>query len=1012
MFSKNCKLHKYYLYGMKYSFFILFTTCSILIFGQEEFPVNGIDNTYSPVYAFTNAHIIISSEKEIKKGTLLIKDGEILEADSLVEIPTGAIIKDLNGDYIYPSFIDLYSDYGLPKPEKGNYNWRPQYKSSKEGSFHWNESIHPELNSSEQFSGNEKNSKKYLNNGFGVVLSHVIDGISRGSACLVSLSNEIDQKNMITPIAASCFSFKKGVSSQKYPTSLMGSYALLKQLFLDVYWYKENGKSNNLSLNAFINQLSLPHIFQADLTTDYNRIYNLSDEFEINFIIKGNGKEYQIIPELTKFNFPIILPLNFPKDYDIESPEDIDILTLSKLKHWETAPFNPRILSENKINFCFTMYDLEKSELFIKNLRKTIEKGLSKKDALNALTLVPAKLINQEHKLGSLEKGKIANFIICSSDIFEDGEIYENWTNGIKNIINKKNDLDIRGYYTFSDNNEIKTIKISGDLANPIMEEIKLDSAIQKYNISIKENSIDFNSNNKDIIATADYINGNFIGKYINSDGEKFSFNLTKDSLIYLNDKKVTINYDNEIPVIFSPNKAYGNQYEITAFPTIFKNATIWTNEDDGILKNTDIAINNGKIVAIGTNLSPDEIFNKNTTNIQIIDATDKHITCGIIDEHSHIAISRGVNEASQAVTSEVSIGDVINPNDHNIYRQLAGGVTTVQLLHGSANPIGGQSAIIKLRWGSSSEEMKIEGAPGFIKFALGENVKQSNWGEFNNIRFPQTRMGVEQVFYNAFYRAKNYEKIWKEYNNLPNSQKRKTTPPRADLELDALVEILNNERFITCHSYVQSEINMLMHVADSMGFKINTFTHILEGYKLTDKMKNHGAGASTFSDWWAYKFEVNEAIPYNASLLNCKGVLTAINSDDAEMGRRLNHEAAKTIKYGGSSEEDAWKMITLNPAKLLHLDHIIGSLKIGKHADIVIWDGNPLSVYTKVESTYVDGKLLYDINKNIELMDRDKKEKNRIINKMVNSNNKEEKQKIFPSIEHHYHCNTIEDYE
>jgi imidazolonepropionase-like amidohydrolase len=391
--------------------------------------------------------------------------------------------------------------------------------------------------------------------------------------------------------------------------------------------------------------------------------------------------------------------------------------------------------------------------------------------------------------------------------------------------------------------------------------------------------------------------------------------------------------YDTIIPPIWSPNKAYGNNYSISALPTIFRNSTVWTNESEGIIKNTDVAINDAKIIAIGRNLIEEEVFPKVKIPVQIIDASGKHLTCGIIDEHSHIAISKGVNEGSQAVTAEVEIGDVINPNDHNIYRQLSGGVTASQLLHGSANPIGGQSALIKLRWGSSAEEMKIEGADGFIKFALGENVKQSNWGNLNTIRFPQTRMGVEQVFYDAFYRAEAYENLWNEYNALPTSKKRKTVAPRADLELDALVEILNSERFITCHSYVQSEINMLMHVADSMGFTVNTFTHILEGYKVANKLKNHGAGASTFSDWWAYKFEVYDAIPYNASLMSRVGVVTSFNSDNSELACRMNIEAAKAVKYGEVSEEEALKFVTINPAKQLRIDSKVGSLEPGKDA-------------------------------------------------------------------------------
>ena len=302
---------------------------------------------------------------------------------------------------------------------------------------------------------------------------------------------------------------------------------------------------------------------------------------------------------------------------------------------------------------------------------------------------------------------------------------------------------------------------------------------------------------------------------------------------------------------------------------------------------------------------------------------------------------------------------------------------------------------------------MKIKNSDGFIKFALGENVKQSNWGSFENERFPQTRMGVEQVFYDAFYRAKSYKKSWEKYNRLSLKEKRKAIPPREDLELNALVEILNSQRFITCHSYVQSEINMLMHVADSMNFTVNTFTHILEGYKVADKMRKHGAGGSTFSDWWAYKFEVNEAIPYNATLLNNAGVVTAINSDDAEMGRRLNQEAAKAIKYGGTSEEEAWKMVTLNPAKLLHLDSHMGSIKVGKDADIVLWSNNPLSVYSKVIQTYVDGKLMFDLERDKELRERDLKERMRIIKLMSEDKNSNKKNKPKKVQEKLYHCDT-----
>ena len=609
---------------------------------------------------------------------------------------------------------------------------------------------------------------------------------------------------------------------------------------------------------------------------------------------------------------------------------------------------------------------------------------------LASLTTIPAELIEINHLCGTLEKGMRANFIICSDDIFETGKIYENWILGEQNIVNKKQKNDFRGYYTFNSqefNNSKVTIK--GEKSKPIIIFSDLDT--NKVNLSISENNINIFNNDGSFRGVGKISDDKIIGRYQNKFGVYYEFTMSLDSLLEdLEQNPITDNHNSlTTPSIWHPNKAYGFEKLPVHENIIFKNATVWTNEQEGIVKSYDVIISNGKILATGFSLNAEEYF-KNS-EFKLVDATDLHITSGIIDEHSHIAISKGVNEGSHAVTSEVSIGDVINPNDHNIYRQLAGGTTAAQLLHGSANPIGGQSAIIKFRWGESAENMKIIDAPKFIKFALGENVKQSNWGDYERIRFPQTRMGVEQIFYDAFYRAKEYKKIWEEYNSLSRKEKLNTPPPREDLKLNALVEILSSEMFITCHSYVQSEINMLMHLGDSMGFNINTFTHILEGYKVAEKLQEHGAGGSTFSDWWAYKFEVNDAIPFNAALLNEAGVITAINSDNAEMGRRLNQEAAKAVKYGNTSQEDAWKMVTLNPAKLLHLEHRMGSIKVGKDADIVVWSTNPLSVYAKVIQTYVDGKLMFDIENDKKIFKRDLEEKMRIIELM----SKEKTQKL-----------------
>ena len=988
------------------AFFIL-TFLTECIYAQQSFPKNGVDENFKPIYAFTNANIIISPNKELKKSTLLIQNNIIIDVDSNLAIPKNAIVYDLEGDYIYPSFIDLYSNYGLEKPTRKSSGYTPQYESNKKGPYNWNQAIHPEVHASNQFFHNEKNSKKYKEMGFGAVLTHVDDGIFRGTGCFTILANNRENEDVLVNKAATFYSFSKGTSNQRYPTSLMGSIALIKQTLLDSEWHERAKENSNISLSEYNANKNLAKIFEVKSHLDYGRLFKISDEFEIDYIVKGTGNEFLKLEEIKQTRFPIIVPINFPEDYDVSNLDEALSINLSDLKKWETAPFNPRILQENNITFTITSSGTKNKTEFLKNLKLAVSKGLSKSDALSSLTTTPAKLIGIEDKLGTIEKGKIANFLICSSDIFYNGEIYENWTAGKRNIIKKKIKKDIRGYYTFKAekfNNSL--VEIKGQKHKPTVKIYSIDST--NLVISLNENIITINDKKGDFKALGYIENDKISGEFLYKDGKKYPFLIQRDSVFNDNKKKKEDVVAETIPTIWYPNKSYGLEKKLEKKSILFKNATLWTNEDLGVVKSADIAISNGKIVAIGENLDTNQIPNFENISFEIINVKGKHITSGIIDEHSHIAISKGVNESSQAVTAEVSISDVINPDDHNIFRQIASGVTCSQLLHGSANPIGGQSALVKLRWGENAEEMKIKDCDGFIKFALGENVKQSNWGDFNTIRFPQTRMGVEQVFYDAFYRAKKYKNEWQEYNKLSLRKKRETNPPREDIELNVLAEILDGKRHITCHSYVESEINMLMHVADSMGFKINTFTHILEGYKLTKKLKNHGAGASTFADWWAYKFEVNDAIPYNAAILNEAGVVTAINSDDAEMGRRLNQEAAKAVKYGSSSQEDAWKMVTLNPAKLLRLDDRMGSLKIGKDADVVIWSDNPLSIYSQVEQTYIDGICYYDIEENKKTQNRDYNEKLRII-KLLSTSKSKNKVKNSPKKETFYHCDTIE---
>jgi imidazolonepropionase-like amidohydrolase len=997
---------------------ILILVGAQFIVAQETFMVNGTHNKNHNYYAFTNATIFVDYQTKIAGATLLIKDGRIAEVGSKVAIPANTVVYDLKGKHIYPSFIDVYSDYGMPAAKKSTTpQFGPQFDSKNKGAYNWNQAIKPEVEAGKLFEVNEKKAAELRKLGFGVVLTHNKDGIMRGTSALVTLSNEKANMVVLADNVASHLSFNKGTSTQDYPGSLMGMIALIRQTYYDVDWLFNNTEIEefNISLRTIIDNWKLPTIFEANDKLNILRADKIGDEFETQYIFKGRGDEYQRIKEIKEAGGALIIPVNYPKAYDVEDPYDALKVSYSSLKNWELAPYNLGIVEENGVDFAITTSDLKDKKVFFKNLRKAIKSGLSEKAALKALTYSPANIINQYDKVGSLEKGKLANFVVTSKNIFnEKSIIHENWIRGKRHTLSDYNIVDVRGHYDLNLSGKIYEVEVSGEPKKPAGK-IELisgkDTTKIKVSIVVKNHNISLSFNPKDdyqkgtirlsgtISSNGGIWDGN--GQLANGEWVKWSAIKGKKPIKKEKKKPETKNDSLVVPRIQYPNMAYGFDSLPRAKTMIVKGATVWTNESDGILKNTDVLIQNGKIAAIGSGLSAE--------GAMIIDGKGKHLSAGIIDEHSHIAISRGVNECTQAVTAEVSIADVVNSDDINIYRQLAGGVTASQLLHGSCNPIGGQSALIKLKWGSIPEQMKINDTTSFIKFALGENVKQSNWGQFNTRRFPQTRMGVEQVYYDAFIRAKEYQKKWDAFAAVPEKLRAKMTAPRIDLELETLNEILDKKRFISCHSYQQGEINMLMHVGDSMGFTVNTFTHILEGYKVADKMKEHGAGGSTFSDWWAYKYEVNDAIPYNGAIMHEQGVITAYNSDDAEMGRRLNQEAAKAVKYGGVSEEEALKFVTLNPAKLLHLDHRMGSIKVGKDADVVLWSDNPLSIYAKVEKTIIDGAIYFDIEKDEERQKANQTEKARIVEKMIAAKKGGAKTRPAASKKPKlYHCDTV----
>ena len=982
---------------MRKLLFVLFFLSISLVHSQDYFPTNlGVKTSKSILVAFTNATTYVTPDNIIQKGTLLVKDGKVADVGKSVKIPEGTKIIDLDGKMIYPSFIDIYTDFGIAKPKRNPSESRSsQYEAEREG-YYWNDHIRPETNPIGDFKFDNKKATELLNAGFGAVNTHLHDGIIRGNGLLVALNpNTTNAYRILDTKSAQFLSFNKSVQSrQSYPASRMGAMALLRQVYLDADWYaKGNMKNKDLALEALNKNKNLVQIFETDNHLDAVRADKVGDEFGIQYTILGSGDEFERINDIKKTNATFIIPIDFTNPYDVSNPLLAEQISLRDMRKWNQDPSNLSVLEKNGVPFALTTYKLKSAETFHKNLQKAIEYGFDKKTALASLTSIPAKIIGNT-SIGNLNKGSFANFIITSGDVFDaSSTIYENWVLGEQNIINDMNIKDITGDYMLSVNGKNYDLTISGK-GSKQTGIIKLDDKKITSKFSFQNDWVEITLDDEGytrlmgkIINAANVMEGSAF----DTQGVKTSWSASKKVAKEVTEKKDEKSTDKEIlvmPVSF-PNVGFGNYVQPKTETILIKNTTVWTSEDAGILENTDVLLKDGKIAKIGKNLS--------SKGVVEIDGTGKHLTAGIIDEHSHIATS-AVNEGAHNSSAEVTIEDVVDPTDINIYRNISGGTTTAQILHGSANPIGGRSAILKLKWGENAENMMYNNSPKFIKFALGENVKQSR--STNGTRFPQSRMGVEQVFIDYFTRAKEYETL-----------KKSGQPFRKDIEMETLLEILNGERFISCHSYVQSEINMLMKVADKFNFTINTFTHILEGYKVADKMAKHGVGGSTFSDWWAYKYEVLDAIPYNAAIMHNAGVTVAINSDDREMSRRLNQEAAKTVKYGGMSELEAWKMVTINPAKLLHIDDKVGSIKEGKEADVVLWNNHPMSIYAKVEKTIIDGKVFFDVNDDLQKRQAIKEEKSKLINMMLKEKMDGAKTQVPVKREdRNFHCDTLEE--
>jgi imidazolonepropionase-like amidohydrolase len=895
------------------------------------------------IHALVGGKVVVRPGEVVSNDTIVIRDGLIKAVGPDAAIPEDARVWDMKGTTIYAGFIEPYVVIGGTNAPVSTADSEPITSSTLTaggvnffgvagqatdrgiaGPGYEVAKMTPQHRAVQEYSPRDKSLASLREIGFTAGIVAPGKGIIRGTSALVDLSEENPNDVVLKAEVFQHIAFEVHQAGERaYPGSLMGVIASIRQMFFDAQHYaldradylkNPNGRKRpeyNPALEALapVAEKKMRAIIEPGSALMVNRAAKIARELGIDFCIVSCGQEWRRPDLIKETEATFIVPLNFPQLPKMPNEGDWEQVTLEQLRSWDWAPENAKVLREQGREVALTSYGLADKKKFRQNVRLALDRGLTENDALAALTTVPAKLCGVENQLGTIEAGKLANLTIVEGDSY------------------------------FNPENKLREVWIEGRIYRVPPEEPKAskgDEAKPAKPASPEEGAPNRSKGEPEKIAGKESTET----KEEPVKGEK--------AVAEKKEKK-----KDETKELMKTRSAHSPMEERGALASpvsvLIRNATIWTCSDKGVLTNASLLISNGKIENVGVvkaELGPDTLR---------VDGQGLHVTPGLIDCHSHTAILGAVNESTLPSTAMVRIGDVVNSETEHLYEQLAGGLTGANLLHGSANPIGGQNCVIKLRFGASPDEMVFKEAPAGIKFALGENVKQSNWGDQNTTRFPQTRMGVRTFIANRFTAAQEYLAEWDKY------RKSGGVAPRRDLELEAIGEILQGKRWIHCHSYRQDEILTLIRLMESFDVKIGTFQHVLEGYKIADEIAKHGAGGSTFADWWAYKFEVYDAIPYNGSLMHDRGVVVSFNSDSSDLARHLYLEAAKAVKFGDTSEVEALKFVTLNPAKQLRIDKYVGSLEPGKDADFAIWSKAPLDSGTLCLQTWVDGKKYFD---------------------------------------------------
>ncbi len=948
-------------------------------------PVTGLRDNSTGFHAMVGARVVTAPGQVLSNATVVIRNGLISAVGAGLRAPAGARVWDMKGLTVYPGFIDASADLGGDAPPQGG----------DVGPTHWNPQVRAWFSTTANARDDSTRRIALRSLGFGTVLAVPRQGIFRGTASVVNTGDAGLRDRVLRPDLAQSVGFQRSLPlGGTYPNSSMGTIALMKQTFMDAEWYIRAWAAYEASGRAMLPPETSeafaalskavkgqqPVYFETESEEEYLRAYKVAQDFKLSPWFRGSGEEYRLLDVLKGRTQALVIPIAFPAAPNVSSPEAAANVPLADLRHWYLAPTNPAQLAAAGVPFALTADGLSSLQQFLPNLRTAVARGLTPDRALAALTTVPAGFLGIEKTHGTIAAGKAANLVVADGDLFtEEASVRDVWVQGKVYGVTRPPQLDPRGTWTIAsqDPGTIKNavLRLEGPL-NRIKGTIEMEGikpvALTAARVITETGRLEVSFPGESLglegaaLLTGSVTDSAFFGWLSLPNGNDATYRGTRTEAFQGAARGVIAA---KVPTLDLPSLRPSMEFGRAAPPAqpaavIVRNATIWTQGPQGRLENADLLLQAGKVVRVGQGLSA-------PSGAVEINAQGKHVTPGLIDPHTHSGVS-SVNESGFAIVPEVQMGDVLTHNNIWFYRQLAGGLTTTMIKHGSANPIGGENVYVKIRWGSLPDEYKLQGAPRTVKFALGENPKRSP------TRYPNTRMGVQEIIRDHFNAARDYEKEWKAWE-----QTKTGLPPRKDLRMEALLDILNQKLLVSSHGYRADEFLSLVRLAEEFGFRIQTLQHGVEAYKIASELKKSNVAAVVWSDWGSFKLEAYDATSYNARVLLEAGVVTSLHSDDSEISTRMNWEAGKLLRTG-VKDIDALSTVTINAAKAIAIDSRVGSLEAGKDADFVIWNGNPLSQFTKAEQTWVEGRRYFSLDEDKVLRDDVARQRAQIIQAVI----------------------------